>query len=398
MHVSTLTLRNVRNIHAADITLAPGLTVVHGANGQGKTNLLEAIYLLAIGKSYRTANERDLIPWLPGYPPPGLGGAGALSLIGATVERRDGPLSIRVALEPGSGNLIRKRVTVNGVAKRISDLVGRFNAVLFAASDLSLVDGPPADRRRYLDVLLCQVSPPYLRTLQRYQRVVTQRNALLRSLRDGRAAEAELAYWDDALAREGATLIAARTAAVPPVAAQAQAAFARLAPAGDSLTLAYVPAVPAAPSDDRAAIESAFTQALVAGRAQERAAAQTLIGPHRDDLRLSLGTVDATRYASRGQARLIALALRLAEAQFLADRRGEAPVLLLDDTLSELDPERRVMVVAESRHYPQTVLTTADLSLVPRAALSGCHLLLVDAGRVAACPARQGEGVPASHA
>ncbi len=370
MRLAALSLTSVRSYPALALELGPGLTVVCGENGQGKSNLLEACYLLALGRSYRAASDRDLIAW------EAVSG-GTAALIAARIERAGGPLDARVGLEASGEANVHKRVRVNGVAKRAADLVGALAAVLFSADDLALVSGAPAGRRRYLDVLLAQASHPYLRSLQHYQRVLTQRNALLKGLREGRAGEAELAYWDDALTTGAASLLAARHGAVTRLAPLAAEAYARLAGDGRAFSVTYVGTVPFAGDAPTPADAAA---ALAGSRGQERARGMTVVGPHRDDLRLSLDGVEMARHASRGQQRLAALALRLAEGRWLAERRGEQPVVLLDDVLSELDAQRRAQVLEEVAGADQVIVTTADLGLVPEAALSGARVLRVMGG------------------
>jgi len=370
MLLRRLTLSNFRNFEDLDVRLGPRLTVVHGDNGQGKSNLLEAIYLLAIGKSYRSQTERELVRWDAQ--------ASGLGLVAGSVEHAAGDTELRVGLDLRGGGGLQKRVRVNGVAKRTSGLLGLLNAVLFSADDIELVYGSPQGRRRYLDVLLSQTSAHYLHALQRYQRVLAQRNHLLRSLREGRAGEDELAFWDGELCREGAAVLAPRleaTALLGPLIAEA---YERFAADGGGLEIEYTATAPVSDAGTPDALAAAMAAAIEASRRQERASAQTLVGPHRDDLRLVQHGVELGRHASRGQARLAALSLRLAEAHLLWVRRGEPPVLLLDDILSELDVARREMVMREVAAYPQALLTTADLGIVPEAARVQARVLRVD--------------------
>ncbi len=370
MLLRRLTLSNFRNFEELDLGLDTGLTVIHGDNGQGKSNLLEAAYLLAIGKSYRSQTERELVRW--DSP------ANGLALVAGRVERSDGDTELRVGLDLRGGAGLQKRVRVNGVAKRTSDLLGMLNAVLFSAEDIDLIYGPPQGRRRYLDVMLSQTSSRYLHALQRYQRVLTQRNHLLRSLREGRAGEDELAFWDGELCREGAAVLGPRLEATALLGPLVAGAFERFTADGAGLEVGYAATAPVDDASSPEALATAMAAAIEASRRQERAAAQTLVGPHRDDLRLVQHGVELGRHASRGQARLAALSLRLAEAQLLWERRGEAPVLLLDDILSELDLTRRDMVMREAAAYPQTLLTTADLGIVPEAERAQARVLRVD--------------------
>ena len=373
VQLTNLTLTNFRSYRQLDLALGPGLTVVSGENGQGKSNLLEAVYLLAIGKSYRAVTERDLVSWQAAE-------AGGYAIVAAALDGPRGPLELRVGLDCREGNATAKQVRVNGAPKRTSDLVGTMGAVLFAAEDIELVSGPPSGRRRYLDVLLAQVSRRYVQTLSRYHRVLAQRNTLLRAMREGRAEEAELAFWDDALVKEGAAVLGERWSSMAALAAFIASAFERLSPQ-DALSIAYA-GTAAEPEDGDG--QRALREALRASRDRERARGMTVVGPHRDDLRLLLNGVEAARHASRGQARLAALAMRLGEARLLAERRGDQPLLLLDDALSELDERRRRLVLEEACCYPQTIVTTADPHALPDAFLHAARHLRVRDGRMTA--------------
>ncbi len=390
MHLATLTLTNYRNFRQLELALPEGLTVLHGDNGQGKSNLLEAIYLLSIARSHRAVSERDLVSWE-------VAREGGSALVRGHVWEGEEELDLRLGLEcpadgMAGGAAVRKRVRVNGAPRRVSDLVGLLNAVLFSTTDIDLVSGPPQGRRRYLDVLLSQVRGPYLHALQRYQRVVTQRNHLLRTLREGRAGDDEMLFWDQALCAEGSVVLEARHQALKSLMPLAQDAYGRLAGAGRRFSVEYEGTVPLEGEVDLEAVKTAMHLALKRSRERERALAMTVVGPHRDDLRLLGDGTEMARYASRGQARLAALALRLAEARFLEDRRGEAPLLLLDDVLSELDERRRLLVLEEACRYPQTLVTTTDAELV--SPLDGVlvHLFHVVEGQVTARHAERMEG------
>ena len=369
MELTSLSLTNFRSFRALELTLGRGLTVLSGENAQGKSNLLEAVYLLAIGKSQRAAVERELVSWEAAE-------AGGYAIVAASVRRAEDSVELRLGLDCGGGrtNTVLKRIRVNGVPKRASDLVGVLSAVLFTASDIDLVYGAPQGRRRYLDVLLSQTSRRHVHGLQRYLRVLAQRNAVLRAMRDGRAGEDELAVWDPQLCEEGAAVLAARHDAFERLAPLAVEAFERLAGTGPALLVDYVASVrPGAPGT----VPEAFAAALERSRRQERAAGMTVVGPHRDDIRLALDGVEVAKHASRGQARLVALALRLAEARLLDERRGDPPVILLDDILSELDERRRGLVLEEALGYAQVLLTTAETALVPPSGLASARVLRV---------------------
>ncbi len=371
MQLTNLTLTNFRSYRQLDLALGPGLTVVSGENGQGKSNLLEAAYLLAIGRSQRAVTERELVSWEAAE-------AGGYAIVGAALDGPNGPLELRIGLDCREGSGTAKQIRVNGAPKRASDLVGMMGAVLFAAEDIDLVFGPPRGRRRYLDVLLAQVSRRYVQALSRYQRVLAQRNTLLRALRERRAGEEELTFWDEALVKEGAMVLNERWSSMTALAQAAVSAFERLSSQG-VLSVAYV-GTAAEPEDGDG--ERALREALRSSRDQERARGMTLVGPHRDDLQLLLNGVEASRHASRGQARLAALALRLGEARLLAERRGDQPLLLLDDALSELDERRRQLVLEEACCYPQTIVTTADPHALPEVYLRAARHLRVQDGQM----------------
>jgi DNA replication and repair protein RecF len=288
--------------------------------------------------------------------------------------------------EPGGA--LRKSLRINGVVRPAADFVGAVNVVAFAAEDIDLVTGPPSGRRRYLDILISQTDSAYLRTLQRFTRVVTQRNHLLRQVRERRAHEDELDFWDGRLAAEGGAIVDRRRRAVERLLAYAAPAHQELAGVGQQLGIEYLPKlgdenvpVPAGPANELA---DAIARCLKGVRARELAQGVSVVGPHRDELHLTLAGRPAGAYASRGQARTIALALRLAEASFVEKFTGRKPVLVLDDVLSELDAGRRRRVLEATRGYDQTLLTATEFSLVPDDFLRAARRFTISAGEVAA--------------
>ncbi len=361
MYLATLSLRNFRNYRRLDLDLPPGLVVFSGGNSQGKSNLLEAVYMLALGRSPRTTTEGEVVGWSAQEP-------FLYAQVRARVATSQGSLQLQVDLvgqsrQTGAGlepPAVQKRVRVNGVLRPVAGLVGQLNAVLFDASDIQLVEGPPALRRRYLDILISQVDSAYLRALQRYQRVLSQRNRLLRLIRERRAKEPELEFWDEEMAQHGAYLLSCRLQAVTALAASAGPLYARLLGGSGPLSLEYLPTVmPLA--DGEEALQQRLRDALRKGRQREVALGATQVGPHRDDLRVAVGGREVGVYGSRGERRLAGLALRLAEGEHLAQRRGEGPVLLLDDVLSELDETRGRQVLEAVAGYEQVLLTTTSL-------------------------------------
>jgi DNA replication and repair protein RecF len=364
MWIRHLSLGNFRNYHRQELSLPQGIVLLLGDNAQGKSNLLEAAFLLATARSQRAQTDGELIRW------DALSDAQPVARVAAQVERGDGPLELEVIVvgrtrAPGVARVpASKRLRVNGVARRQVDVVGQLTAVFFSTDDLELVGGAPAERRRYLDVTLSQLDRAYLRALQRYGKVISQRNALLRRIQGGEADPQELAFWDEELARHGAVLLAQRAAAIDILAKHAGDAHRRLSGGIEELAVAYQPRLEgwdgSRANGSPGALTAALRGALEAGRGRDIAAGVTLSGPHRDDLLFTLNGVAAASFASRGQQRTAALALRLAEARFMADRRGDLPVVLLDDVLSELDEARRRAVLDSLGEWDQLLITSAD--------------------------------------
>ena len=393
MYLSHLSLTNFRNIRELELDLPPNPIVLVGANAQGKTSILESIYLLAVARSFRTDNDREVINWEAVDET-------AHAMVAGIVERKAGRERVTVGYQcvpsgqVGQGRdaafSVRKQATVGRVRRRASELIGLVNAVLFNADDLQLVYGAPGGRRRYLDILLSQANPAYLRSLQRYQRVIQQRNQLLRMLQDRRAGDDELAFWDEELVKEGANILTHRLRALVSLNELAASTHAELSD-DRPLSLVYKSTLPTDDIDwqgggdqeqQQSAMQERFAAALQSSRAREIATGTTVAGPHRDDLKLLVGEVDMGTYASRGQARTVALALRLAEASYLSTLRGDGPIVLLDDVLSELDGRRRAQVLRRASSYEQVIITTTGLEPLSEEFLRSATCLQVAAGQV----------------
>ena len=395
MRIRHLHLADYRNFPRLDLVLPNGPAIVVGANAQGKSNLLEAIHMLATMRSPRTSSDVELIrrqAEAPAWPPVGR--------LVADAETQAGPLRLEMAVvgrasqppsSAGDQSLpahASRTVRVNGLARRLSDAVGQLAAVLFTAHDMEMVVGPPSLRRRYLDIAISQVEGAYLRGLQRYAKVLLQRNHLLKRLQDGSARHEELRFWDEQLVLEGSAIVEARALAVSNLAPMAAAAHADLSDGREQLSLAYHPHLGSAVDGQQAAslarqdLAGAFARELARWSEREVRAGTTILGPHRDDLLLELDGVSAAAFASRAQQRTIALALRLSEARFLRQRRGDSPVLLLDDVLSELDARRRAAVLAAVADYEQVIITATDLDRFSPDFLARAALFRVAAGSV----------------
>jgi DNA replication and repair protein RecF len=380
MRLTHLTLHNFRNYVRLDLDLPQGVTMLLGDNAQGKTNLLEAIYYLATSRSPHAGADRELVNWLAVEDEP----LPYARLVGH-VERDSGELVLEITLTQQANHetRFRKQIRLNGVAKRAMDLLGQLNVVQFLPEDIRLVSGSPGGRRRYLDAALCQIDATYCRALSRYNQIVSQRNALLRDLRERGGDPAQLVFWDERLVEYGACVVARRQGALVTLDELAYAVHAELTDGAEQLHLRYVPSVEVEAQQDAAGIGEAFQAQLQELRRREIPAGVTLVGPHRDEVRFLINEVDAGIYGSRGQQRTAALALKLAEVDLMRRETGEYPVLLLDDVLSELDAHRRGFLIQRLGDGPQqAIITTTDLQALPESLLHRCQLWRVQMGRL----------------
>lgn len=398
MYVSHLSLTQFRNYARLELDLPARIHLFQGENAQGKTNLLEAVYYLATTKSPLAALDRELMRWeadqevLP------------YTYIVGTYVRHGQTHTIEVAMvkeppstDPTAEPVFRRQIKLDGVPRRAIDVVGQLNAVLFLPEDIALVSGAPGMRRHYLDVLLCQIDADYCRTLARYNRVLTQRNALLKQLREGSVGVAELVYWDEQLADLGALVLSRRLAACVGLAQHAARYQERLTDGREALTLRYASSAAEALGT---VVEHGRDHALATDSLSEsvqkqllaRALKQTLkddqlrgvtqIGPHRDDVRFAINGHDATVYGSRGQQRTVALALKLAEVELMTTRVGEPPVLLLDDVVSELDRLRSDCLLEALDRAEQVLITTTDWQRLPGSFRGRAKLWNVQGGTI----------------
>jgi DNA replication and repair protein RecF len=348
--LATLRLESFRGYARLEAVFATGPQLVWGPNAAGKTSLLEAIALLAWGHSHRSTTDPELIRW----------GDDVARVEGALVGDR-----LEVALvRPGSvaaASGARKRIRVNGVARRASALGDHLRVVLFAPEDMLLVVGSPALRRATIDRLAAGLWPAYGDALATYGRALQQRNSLLRLIREEAATREELRYWDEPFLASGAEVVAGRHRLLGDLATPLAAAHAEIAPEEAreaALGLRYLTNAPAGPDEGP---RDALARRLAETAEKEVWNGTTLIGPHRDDVAFELAGRDLAGFASRGQQRTAILALKLAELDLLAARDGRPPLLLLDDVFSELDPARRSHLVRRIASLPQAFVTTTAL-------------------------------------
>ncbi len=369
MWLAELRLRDFRNYAVADLAFDTGITVLVGANAQGKSNLLESVYTASLGRSPRASADVELVRF---------GQDRAYVRAGVRDPRAD---VLEVAIDRSTGE---KRMKVNGVIVQRGQLLGRMAIVLAGPLDGDVIRGAPGARRRLLDAALSQASPSYFFALTRYLRVVRQRNRLLG---EG-AGSAALEPWDEQLVALGATLLERRRGFVRALAGRAAKRHARLADGSEELEVVYAstaddlggaaPAEAASGGDGREA--AALARALIRHRADEYRRRTSLVGPHRDDLRISVNGVDLRSFGSRGQQHTAALSLRLGEAEILRDELGTWPVLLLDDVLADLDPSRQIMLLREIEG-PQVLLTH---TVPPPAASVALRTFVVRGGAIEA--------------
>lgn len=375
MYISQLSLTNFRNYSRLTLDLPSGPVLLRGDNANGKTNLLEAIYFLSTTRSVHTRTDQQLINWiilrqetLP------------FARVEATVKTRSETFKIAITVVR-EGNTFRKDIRFNGAKKRAMDIIGKLNTVMFLPEDIELVTGSPSIRRRYLDSTLCQINPDYCAALSRYNKVLTQRNALLKELFKRNSNPDQLFYWDEQLARDGAALMVNRHNTILDLDAVARQRHRELSGGREGLRLHYAPSfdlyrrpqpnyqlplimeelVPystaAPPLQD---VRETFRSYLINARSEEISRGVTLVGPHRDDFHFLVDGIDMTMYGSRGQQRTAALSTKLAEVILMKQSTGETPVLLLDDVMSELDVHRRQQVLNIVDQAGQAVLTTTD--------------------------------------
>jgi len=378
MYLNRLSLTNFRSLSRLDIEIPREGAVLVGSNAQGKTSILEAIYFLAAFTSFQTHVDRQMVNFHEAKNPLAVTRLVADYQRGRSKHR----LEARLILEPSgvNGQRLRKEVLLDGVKRQVSDAIGHFNAVIFVPQMSQIIEGGPDERRRYLNLALAQAVPAYARVLSEYNQALSQRNALLKALNERTGDAGQLQVWDEALAKFGAQIILWRIEAVQQIERLASRVHHELTRGTEVLRLAYEPAYDPLPQPngqlglkldtaiDRSSldlndIQNGFREKLAALRNEEIARGVTTIGPHRDDLRFIANKIDLGDYGSRGQIRTALLALKLAEVEWMKDRTGEWPVILLDEVMAELDLQRRADLLKYIGQSEQILFTTTDLNL-----------------------------------
>ncbi len=376
MYLTRLSLTEFRTFSRLDLHLPKQTMILVGSNAQGKTSILEAINYLATLSSFNTSFDRQLINFnIPQAPI-------SIARIVAEYQKhsKKHTMEIRLIQESNGANSsirFRKEVLLDGVKRRLGDIYGHFNAVIFLPQMSRIIEGGPSERRSYLDNLLSQVVPHYGKWISDYDKTISQRNALLKTLAEHGGDVSQLEVWDGMLARSGAAIIYARIHSIKDLEQYAQRIHQRLTSGKEVFRLAYQPSYEPLPQPkgqmilpvkvhlDRSHLEmqdiqSGFQKQLHGTYREDIARGITTLGPHRDELRFISNQIDLGDYGSRGQARTALLSMKLAELQWMHDKTGEWPVLLLDEIMSELDPTRRSEVLAALTDVDQALLTSTD--------------------------------------
>ena len=371
MPVRTLELAGFRSYEALTIEFEDGPHVIVGRNAAGKTNLVESLAVLSSGRSHRTSTDVEVVRWGSDF-------ARLVATAPAASSASTEELEVVIHAK-GSAGGSRKRVRVNGVNRRATALRPVLRTVLFAPEDMLLIVGSPSLRRGLLDSLVSQREPAAASTMSTYSRGLTQRNSLLRRIRENEASRDELAYWDDLVVEHGGQLLAWRADALSALEQPLSEAHAEIAPGEPELMLRYVTNSPVEPGE---AHGEALRRRLRETADKEIWNGATLVGPHRDDLAFESDGRDLTEFASRGQQRTAILALKLAELDLLTAIDGRPPLLLLDDVFSELDPMRRAHLVQRIGDLPQAIVTTTTAADLDPELVGASRLWEVEPGRV----------------
>ena len=368
MYIERLALTNYRNYEKLDLSFSPEINVLIGENAQGKTNVMEAIYVLSMAKSHRTSNDRELIRWEQEY-----------GKIEGDIHRKYGRLPLELVISKKG-----KKAKVNHLEqKRLSLYIGQLNVVMFAPEDLNLVKGSPSVRRRFLDMEIGQISPVYLHDLLTFQKVLKQRNAILRDNRGNlKFKDVMFDVYTEQYIQVAIQIIRKRFYFMELLQKWAEPIHKGISRGMESLEISYGTLKGLDSGQTQKEMELVLEQRLLEMRSRELERGLTLIGPHRDDLHFFVNGYDIQTFGSQGQQRTTALSLKLAEIELVKQEVGEPPILLLDDVLSELDDYRQSHLLNTIQGQVQTFVTTTNITGIDHETIRQAQIFEVTAGIV----------------
>ncbi|MCP8971207.1 DNA replication/repair protein RecF [Ectobacillus ponti] len=365
MYIQELSLQNYRNYAALHLKFEDKVNVIIGENAQGKTNLMESIYVLAMAKSHRTANDRELIRWDAEY-----------GKIKGSIQKRHGALSMELLLSKKG-----KKAKLNHLEQqRLSQYVGEMNVVMFAPEDLNLVKGSPQVRRRFLDMELGQIAPVYLYELSQYQKILVQRNHLLKSMQGNKKDETMLDVFTIQLIEHGVKILQKRFEFLQLLQEWAAPIHSGISRGLEDLRIVYKPSIDVSESTDLSKMKEVYYENFQSIKQREIFRGTTLLGPHRDDLQFFVNDKNVQVFGSQGQQRTTALSLKLAEIELIHAEVQEYPILLLDDVLSELDDYRQSHLLNTIQGKVQTFVTTTSVEGIEHDTLKEASTIRVTSG------------------
>ncbi len=367
LHINDLTLTNYRNYTKEQVTFDNNVNVILGENAQGKTNIMESIYVLGLAKSHRTTRDRELIYWDAEY-----------AKIEGRVQKRTGPLSLEVIISNKG-----KKVKLNRLEQRkLSEYIGALNIVMFAPEDLNLVKGSPQVRRRFIDMEMGQINPVYLYHLALYYKILQQRNHLLKNLQRKKTDDGLLDILTYQLIENAAKVILKRYEFLGLLEKWAKPIHEDISRGLENLSLQYKPSIKVSETTELSKIEEELEENFAKIKDKEIERGTSLIGPHRDDLLFLVNGRDVQTFGSQGQQRTTALSVKMAELQLIYNKIGEYPILLLDDVLSELDDYRQSHLLNTIQGKVQTFVTTTSVDGIDHHTLKEASTYIVEKGNI----------------
>ncbi|MGD9677755.1 MAG: DNA replication/repair protein RecF [Vulcanibacillus sp.] len=368
MYINNLQLKNFRNYKELDLFLENKINIFQGNNAQGKTNILEALHLLALAKSHRTSKDKELIKW-----------GNSFSLIKGELKNSIGNSKLELQIYQKG-----KKVKINNIEKKkLSEYIGKLNVVIFSPEDLNLVKGSPQLRRKFLDIEIGQINPSYIFHLVQYQKIIYQRNNLLKDFSRELKNKLELLeLWNIQLIEHGSKIILKRLEYIKQLEKWAEQVHWTITNGKEKLRIKYKPSILLDFPINELEIKQQFKKKIKEIINQEISRGITLIGPHRDDILLYINEIDIQSYGSQGQQRTTALSIKLAEIELINNSIGEYPILLLDDVLSELDETRQTYLLKTIGKKVQTFITTTSINNIDLRSIQDSAIFYVENGKV----------------